>query len=140
MKRIMSLLLFLNFSILLFGNTDGNFGIVYDEDFISTGVTQSNLNDAKELMDKTSVEFKKLTLDKQQLEIEANKILLDGAEENLEVLDSIFDKIGNVEANMLKTKVRSQISMFSYITRDQYIKARELALKRIQESQEKITE
>ncbi|MGL5049403.1 MAG: hypothetical protein ACRC0K_01650 [Fusobacteriaceae bacterium] len=140
MKRIVSLILFLNFSILLFGNADGNFGIVYDEDFISTGVTQSNLDNAKELMDKTSIEFKKLTLDKQQLEIEANKILLDGAEENLEVLDSIFDKIGNVEADMLKTKVRSQVAMFNYISRDQYIKARELALKRIKESQEKVTE
>ena len=140
MKRIVSLILFFNLSLLLLGNQNGNFGIVYDEDFISTGVTHENLDNAKELMDKTSTEFKKLTLDKQQLEIEANKILLDGAEKNLEILDEIFDKIGNVEANMLKIKVRSQVAMFNYITRDQYIKAREVALKRIKQEQEKIEE
>lgn len=140
MKKILSLILFLNFSLLLLGNQNGNFGIVYDEDFLSSGVSQENLSYAKELMDKTSIEFKKLTLDKQQLEIGANKILLDGAEKNLETLDEIFDKIGNIEATMLKMKVRSQVAMFNYISREQYIKARELALIRIKQEQEKIAE
>ncbi len=136
MRKVFYLLLCIIFSIVVLGNAEGSFGIVYDEDFKAAGVNGENLEKAKILMGKTSLEFKKLTLNKQQLELEANRYILDGAEKNLGNLDEIFDKIGVIEAKILKGKIRSQVEMFNYITRQQYVKAREYAVERISKEQQ----
>ena len=43
----------------------------------------------------------------------------------------MFDKIGAIEATIMKERLRSQIQMKKYITADQYMKAKEIALKRL---------
>ena len=131
MKKLIKLLLVLIISTVALGESS-SFGIVLDGDFRSAGVSQENIEKAKQLMVKTSTEFKKLSLDRQQLELEANRLLLDNPEKNLVVLDGIFDKIGKLESSILKSKLRSQLSMYKFITRDQYVKAREIALTRIE--------
>ncbi|MGL6065340.1 MAG: hypothetical protein ACRC0S_09710 [Fusobacteriaceae bacterium] len=136
MKKIYYLLLCTICSVVILGSAEGSFGIVYDEDFKQAGVELENLTKAKVLMEKTSLEFKKLTLDKQQLELDANKYILDGVEKNLEKLDEIFDKIGVIEAKILKNKIRSQMEMFKYISRQQYVEARKYAVERIKKEQQ----
>ncbi|MGL5542837.1 MAG: hypothetical protein ACRDB2_05860 [Fusobacteriaceae bacterium] len=64
-------------------SSSGDFGIVYDEDFKAVGVSDVNLKNAKLLMETTSIDVKKLSLNKRQLELEANRLLLDGAEKNI---------------------------------------------------------
>ena len=46
-------------------------------------------------------------------------------------IDAIFDKIGAIEASILKDRIRSQIEMQKYITQEQYLKARDIAIKRL---------
>ncbi|MGL5123498.1 MAG: hypothetical protein ACRC6K_04990 [Fusobacteriaceae bacterium] len=140
MKKIYYLLLCTICSIVVLGSTVGSFGIVYDEDFKEAGVEVEKLAKAKVLMEKTSLEFKKLTLDKQQLELNANQYILDGVEKNLEKLDKIFDNIGIIEAKILKSRIRSQVEMFKYITRQQYVEARKYAVERIKKEQQTRTE
>ncbi|MBP6063315.1 MAG: hypothetical protein KBE73_04805 [Fusobacteriaceae bacterium] len=135
MKKSVLLVLSLFFSLSMLSYSKNEFGIVYDEDFIKIGVTKENLTKAKELMGKASSEFKILALEKQKLEIEANQLVLDGAEKNLQKLDEIFDKMGDIESTIYKSKVRSQISMYKYISKEQYLKAREIAVTRIKEEQ-----
>ena len=72
-----------------------------------------------------------LILEKKQLELEVNKYVLEGPEANLEKIDAIFDKIGAIEASILKDRIRSQVEMQKYITKEQYFTAREIAIKRL---------
>lgn len=50
---------------------------------------------------------------------------------NLKEIDEIFDKIAVIDAAIMKERVRSQIEIQKYITNQQYAKARELAMKRL---------
>ena len=89
------------------------------------------------MVGKVSTNYKMLLLEKKQLELEVNKYVLDGAEQNLAEIDALFDRIGDIEANILKDRIRSQIEMQKYITQEQYIKARDIAIRRINESRNK---
>ena len=106
-------------------------GIISDEDFKKVGVSKENIENAKIMVDKVSINYQMLLLEKKQLELEVNKYVLEGPEENLEKIDAIFDKIGLIETNILKNRIRSQIQMQKYISQEQYLKARDLAIKRI---------
>lgn len=106
-------------------------GIVSDEDFLKVGVTSENVEKAKMMVNRVSTNYKMLILEKKQLELEVNRYVLEGAEANLEKIDAIFDKIGAIEASILKDRIRSQIEMQKYITQEQYLKARDIAIRRL---------
>ncbi|MBQ3437589.1 MAG: hypothetical protein IJG31_03660, partial [Fusobacterium sp.] len=59
------------------------------------------------------------------------KYVLDGPEKSLKEIDEIFDKIGRLEAANSKERIRSQINIQKLITQEQYMKAREIAVKRL---------
>lgn len=140
MKKSLLLVLSLFFSLSMLSYSKNEFGIVYDEDFIKVGVTKENLEKARELMGKTTSQFKILSLEKQKLEIEANQLIADGLEKNLQKLDAIFDKMGDIETNFYKLKIRSQIGVYKYISKEQYLKARENAVGRMKEEKLKSEE
>ena len=140
MKKSLLLVLSLFFSLSMLSYSKNEFGIVYDEDFIKVGVTKENLEKARELMGKTTSQFKLLSLEKQKLEIEANQLIADGLEKNLQKLDVIFEKMGDIETNFYKLKIRSQIGVYKYISKEQYLKARENAVDRMKEEKLKSEE
>lgn len=107
-------------------------GIILDEDLIQVGVTPENVKEAKIMVDRVSIKYQMLLLEKKQYELEVNKYVLEGPEENLEKIDAIFEKIGDIETQILKDRVRSQIEMRKYISQEQYLKARDLAIKRLE--------
>ena len=126
--------IFYLFSALLFSTVivaSEGLGIVSDEDFLKVGVAPENIEKAKLMVNRVSTNYKMLVLEKKQLELEVNKYVLEGPEANLEKIDILFDKIGAIEASILKDRIRSQIEMQKYITQEQYLKARELAIKRL---------
>ncbi|VEH40148.1 Uncharacterised protein [Fusobacterium varium] len=43
--------------------------------------------------------------------------------------------MGQIEASILKDRIRSQIEMQKYITQEQYMKARDIAIRRINDEQ-----
>ena len=106
-------------------------GIISDDDFRQVGVSDENIQNAKMMVDKVSVNYKMLLLEKKQLELEVNKYVLEGPEANLDKIDEIFEKIGVIETNILKNRIRSQIQMQKYISQDQYLRAREIAVRRL---------
>ena len=106
-------------------------GIISDDDFRQVGVSDENIQNAKMMVDKVSVNYKMLLLEKKQLELEVNKYVLEGPEANLDKIDEIFEKIGVIETNILKNRIRSQIQMQKYISQDQYLRAREIAIRRL---------
>lgn len=140
-KRYLQIIIgiFTFFSLSYSNNNSNNnvntFGIVLDEDFYKVGVKKDNLEKAKTIMDQTNRDFKRLSLERQKLEIDVNQILLEGAEKNLEKLDRVLDELGKNEASVYKTKIRSQIQMYKFVSQEEYIKARNIAIARIQEQQ-----
>lgn len=130
MKKVVTLLFFLLVGISTFAE-DG-LGIIGDQDFKSVGVSQENIDNVKKIINEASSKYKMLVLDKKSIEIEVNKCILDGAEKNLPKLDELADKLGNIEAQMIKDKFRYQIAVQKYISTEQYIKAREIAIQRLQ--------
>lgn len=134
MRKFLSSLFILAISSLAFANNDG-LGIVSDEDFKKVGVSQENIDKAKGMVGKVSTNYKMLLLEKKQLELEVNKYVLEGAEQNLSQIDILFDKMGQIEANILKDRIRSQIEMQRYITQEQYMRARDIAIRRLNEEQ-----
>lgn len=113
------------------GYASEGLGIISDEDLMQVGVTPNKIKEAKLMVDRVSVNYKMLLLEKKQLELEVNKYVLEGPEQNLDKIDAIFEKIGFIETKILKDRIRSQIQMQKYITQEQYLKARELAIKRL---------
>jgi len=135
MKKIVMGLLILMASVSAYATS--GIGIVKDDDFKAVGVSQDNIERVKIIIEKASIQYKLKTLDKKALEIEINKYILEGTEKNLEKLNELVEKVGLLDAEIIKDRLKYQIEVQKYITTDQYLKARELSLKRISQSQEK---
>ena len=129
MRKVIYFFTTLLFSTVIFASE--GLGIVSDEDFLKVGVTPENIEKAKLMVNRVSTNYKMLVLEKKQLELEVNKYVLENPEANLEKIDILFDKIGAIESNILKDRIRSQIEMQKYITQEQYIKARDIAIRRL---------
>ena len=130
MKKIFTML-FLSFSLLSFASEENGLGIVDDADLKAVGVKVENIKKAKELMNQVSSNYQLKVLERRQLELQINKYVLDGPEKYMKQIDDMFDKIGAIEATILKERLKSQIQMKKYITTEQYMKAKEVALKRL---------
>ena len=122
---------FFVFSIFVFANEENGLGIVEDADLKAAGVKAENIKKAKELMNQVANNYELRLLERKQLELQINKYILDGPEKYLKQIDEMFDKIGAIEAAIMKERLRSQIQMKKYITTEQYMKAKEIAIKRL---------
>lgn len=129
MKRFL-VVLFLVISVFTFAE-DLGLGIINANDLKAVGVKEENIKKAKELMNEVANSYRLKTLEIEQLQLQINKYVLDGPEKYLKEIDQIFDKIGSIEAAISKERIRSQIKIQKLITQDQYVKARELAIKRL---------
>lgn len=112
-------------------------GIVKDEDFRAVGVSQENIDRVKTIITEASTQYKLKTLDKKALEIEINRYILDGTEKNLDKLNELVEKVGVVDAEIIKDRLKYQVEVQKYISTDQYLKARELSLEKMTETQQK---
>jgi hypothetical protein len=130
MKKFFGLLVIVFFSLPLFGTNSG-LGIVSVEDLENTGVSPANIESAKVTIERVSTKYKILLLEKKQTELEINKLVLEGSEENIDKIFELFDQLGVLEATILKDRLKSQIEIKKFISQEQYIKARELAIERI---------
>ncbi|MGL5357133.1 MAG: hypothetical protein ACRDAQ_11440 [Cetobacterium sp.] len=129
MKKIVMGLLILIVGISAYATS--GIGIVKDEDFKAVGVSQTNIEEAKAIIERASIQYKLKVLDKKALEIQINKYILDGTEKNLEKLNELVEKIGLLDAEIIKDRLKYQIEVQKYISTEQYLKARELSLKKI---------
>ncbi len=138
MRKKIVMILGLLMCIVAFGVSNiENIGIIYEEDFRSVGVPEADILKAKEVISQASTKHKLLLLDRKQLELEINKYLLEDPTKNWDKISNIFDEIGKIEAEIMRNKLKSQIEVRKYITREEYTNARALAMKRIEESNKK---
>jgi len=126
MKKFFYVLFFV-ISIFTFASDENGLGIVEDSDLRAAGVKVENIKKAKDLMKQVSSNYELRLLERKQLELQINKYILDGPEKYLKKIDDLFDRIGAIEATIMKERLRSQIQMKKYITAE----AKEIALKRL---------
>ncbi|MDR1832790.1 MAG: hypothetical protein LBQ97_08715 [Fusobacteriaceae bacterium] len=135
MKKNYLLAVAMLLSLTVFAANSG-LGIVTDADLLKVGVTRENIELAKKTIETVSVKYKMTLLDKKQAELEINKYVLEGSEKNRDKIFALFDKMGAIEAQILKDRLDSQIEIRRYITQDQYMAAREEALERLGSGEE----
>lgn len=124
------------FSVVAMGVTRlENIGIIYEDDFRSVGVSEENIAKAKDIILEANRRHQILMLERKQLELEVNKYMLEGSEENWDKISNVFDKLGQVEAELMKNKLRSQVQIRNYISEEEYLRARGAAVKRLEASQ-----
>lgn len=114
-----------------------NLGIITDKDFAQIGVSKDRVTKAKEIVDKSRNRYEYLILDRRSKELEINKCILEGVEKNWEKIDKLTDEIGQIEADILKDRIKSQYEVQKYINQEEYLKAREVAINRIETAREK---
>ncbi len=129
MKKIIFMVFFIVSSLSFTG--ENSLGIIGDKELKAVGVNEENIKKAKDLMNEVASSYKLKVLEKEQLQLQIDKYILDGAEKNLSKIDKIFEEIGSIEVTIMKERMRSQIKMKRYITPEQYMKARELSIKRL---------
>ena len=130
MKKFFYVLFFM-ISVFTFASEENGLGIVEDADLKAADVKVENIKKAKELMNQVSSNYELRLLEKKQIELQINKYILDNPEKYLKKIDELFDRMGAIEATIMKERLRSQIQMKKYISAEQYMKAKKIALKRL---------
>lgn len=129
MKKLWVYMIFVLSSLILLGESE--FGIIQDSELRRVGVSEANLRQAKAVINQAETTYKMLVLERREIELKINKLMMENPAKNLSTLDTLFDRIGVIEAKILKDKVRSQIEMQKYISQEQYLQARELSIQRL---------
>ena len=122
-------MIFILSSLTILGESE--FGIIQDSELRRVGVSEANLRQAKSVINQAETTYKMLVLERREIELKINKLMMENPAKNLSTLDTLFDRIGMIEAKILKDKVRSQIEMQKYISQEQYLQARELSIQRL---------
>jgi len=129
MKKLWVYMIFILSSLTILGESE--FGIIQDSELRRVGVSEANLRQAKSVINQAETTYKMLVLERREIELKINKLMMENPAKNLSTLDTLFDRIGMIEAKILKDKVRSQIEMQKYISQEQYLQARELSIQRL---------
>lgn len=107
-------------------------GIIQDSDFLAVGVKKENLERVKRIIAEADKKRKIQILDEESIKAEINKSVLQGVSSSK--INLLVDKLMKVEGEILKNKLRYQMEVQKYITRSQYMAARDIALRRMAKS------
>jgi len=97
-----------------------------EKELSTIGISNENIENAKGLL---SVALKKnriMLIELDQKELEINKLLIDDPEKNWFKINQLFDEIGQINANMKKNQLKTQINVRKYISKEDYFKAKDL--------------
>ncbi|MGO2117602.1 MAG: hypothetical protein ACTH29_01570 [Fusobacterium sp.] len=109
-------------------------GVITIEDFSKVGVSKDKVLKANEIIKKSKNKYEYLLLDKKSKELEINKCILEGIEENWNKVYGLIDEIGDIEAKILKDRIKAQYEAQQCISQEQYLKARNIALERVKKA------
>ncbi len=112
-------------------------GFITEDDFAKVGVTREQIIKTKEIIEISQKRYSYLVLEKKSRELEIEKYILTGIGDKWEDINKLIDEIGDIEASMLKDRLRSQYEAQKSISQEKYLKAREIALERLAKLQDK---
>ena len=136
MKKIYTIICGLLLGSAVMANDTESLGIITDKDFAQVGVPKENVIKAKEIIKNSKNRYDYLILDRRSKELEINKCILEGVEKNWSQIEELTNQIGKIEADILKERIKSQYEAQKYINQEQYLRAREIAIKSIESARE----
>lgn len=136
MRKIYTIICGLLLGNVLLANDTESLGVITDKDFAQVGVSKESVIKAKEIIKNSKNRYDYLILDRRSKELEINKCILEGVEKNWSKIEELTDQIGKIEADLLKERIKSQYEAQKHINQEQYLKAREIAIKRIEASRD----
>lgn len=111
---------------------DKSLGMITIEDFAKIGVSKERVVKANEIIKKSKNTYEYLLLDRKGKELEINKCILEGIDNNWDKIDKLVDDIGDIEAKILKDRIKAQYEAQKCISQEEYLKARDIAIRRIE--------
>lgn len=90
------------------------------------GISDENIENSKIILGEALKKHKIMLIELDQKELEINKLLIDDPEKNWFKINKIFDEIGQINANIQKNKLKTQIDVRKYISKEDYLKAKNL--------------
>lgn len=139
MKKVYLIICSLVIGALSYGSevpivSEKTLGVITIEDFSKVGVSKDKVLKANEIIKKSKNKYEYLLLDKKSKELEINKCILEGIEKNWDKVYGLVDEIGDIEAKILKDRIRAQYEAQQCISQEQYLKARNIALERVKKA------
>ena len=90
------------------------------------GVSEQNIDSAQKILDSALKKHRILVIELDQKELEINKLLIDDPEKNWFQINKLFDEIGQLSANIKKNQLKTQIEVRKYVSKEDYLKAKEI--------------
>ncbi|MCS5421865.1 MULTISPECIES: hypothetical protein [Psychrilyobacter] len=97
-----------------------------EKELSTIGISDENIENAKTILSTALKKHKIMLIELDQKELEINKLLIDDPEKNWFKINKLFDEIGQINANMKKNQLKTQIDVRKYISKEDYLKAKDL--------------
>ena len=97
-----------------------------EKELSTIGISDENIENSKIILGEALKKHKIMLIELDQKELEINKLLIDDPEKNWFKINKIFDEIGQINANIQKNKLKTQIDVRKYISKEDYLKAKNL--------------
>ena len=97
-----------------------------EKELSTIGISSENIESAKGILNTALKKHRIMLIELDQKELEINKLLIDDPEKNWFKINKILDEIGQLNANMKKNQLRTQIDVRKYISKEDYLKAKNL--------------
>ena len=137
MKKLYIIICMIFLGSAILANGTERLGIITDEDFAQVGVSKEKVIKAKEIIANSKNRYDYLVLDRRSKELEINKCILEGVEKNWDKINKLSEEIGVIEGKIIKERIKSQYEAQKYISQEQYLKAREIAIERLEKARNK---
>jgi hypothetical protein len=97
-----------------------------EKELSTIGISDEKIEDAKNILTTALKKHRIMLIELDQKELEINKLLIDDPEKNWFKINQLFDEIGQINANIKKNQLKTQIDVRKYISKDDYLKAKDL--------------
>ncbi len=97
-----------------------------EKELSTIGISDENIGNAKVILNNALKKHRIMLIELDQKELEINKLLIDDPEKNWFKINKLFDEIGQLNANMKKNQLKTQIDVRKYISKEDYLKAKDL--------------
>ena len=97
-----------------------------EKELLTIGINDENIGNAKVILNNALKKHRIMLIELDQKELEINKLLIDDPEKNWFKINQLFDEIGQLNANMKKNQLKTQINVRKYISKEDYLKAKDL--------------
>jgi hypothetical protein len=109
-------------SIMAFGEISiGNM----EKELIEVGISKDEIDTSKQIIDEAMKRHRVMLIEKEQKELEINKLIIEDPDKNWFRISKLFDEIGQLSANLQKNRLKAQIEVRKHIPKQKYLEARD---------------